>query len=174
MRKPLNRRRIVPMIATALCGAFAATGCTTATAGTPGPASGLSPGTDVFAGMNACRVLDQLLAGQGFDPGENKSARNECTANKSRYGGYSLALDPVQGLADFRENNPGAAQIRINDRPGLYIYDTGFQLCALAIEITEQSRVLVIASMINSPQDQTCHNAKSLAERLEPSLPTPP
>ncbi|NIH84439.1 DUF3558 domain-containing protein [Amycolatopsis granulosa] len=170
----MNLRRAATLIAAAVCAAVTATACATTVTGAARPASGLRPGTDVFVGMDACRVLDQLLAGQGFSPGEKERSTNGCTASKYGFGSYALVLDPVQGLEVFRTRYPGTSEISINDRRGLYFYDPRFQFCALALEVTEQSRVLVLASAIKSGQDQACQNAQGVARRLEPLLPTPP
>ncbi|MDQ0378083.1 hypothetical protein [Amycolatopsis thermophila] len=100
--------RINILVATAVTGVFgialSLSACTSTVTGTASPAASASTGTtptnsDVFAGLNACQVLDQLNAGQGFEPGRNISARNQCNATKPGFGSYALALDSVQGLS---------------------------------------------------------------------------
>ncbi|GAB3570263.1 hypothetical protein GCM10027445_23470 [Amycolatopsis endophytica] len=52
----------------------------------------------MFAGLNACQVLDQLVAGQGFNPGENKT--NDAVANTSVNGRQAMKADiPLGGCA---------------------------------------------------------------------------
>src|SRR5690242_11373883 len=65
--------------------ALALAGCSNTTPGTASPSTGASgtsttstANANVFSALNACQVLDHLLTGQGFDPGENISRRNEC------------------------------------------------------------------------------------------------
>ncbi|NIH84662.1 DUF3558 family protein [Amycolatopsis granulosa] len=152
---------------------FAAAGCTATVAGTASRASETSSQQrpDVFAGLDACRVLDQLNAGQGYEPGENKSRRNQCNATKSGVSGNSLALDPVQGLDEFASRNKDVVSISINGRAAMQApIPTGG--CAIAVEVTDHARALVLMTLSTGPDDpQACVDAKALAERLEPLLP---
>ncbi|MEV5297080.1 DUF3558 domain-containing protein [Amycolatopsis methanolica] len=128
----------------------------------------------MFADMNACQILDQLNAGQGFERGRNISKRNECTASKYEYGANGLALDPVQGLAEFRQTDPGASEITINGRKALEVFGE-IGGCAIAVEVGPHARALInvnMASPRNNPQ--ACPDARSLAERVEPLLPRVP
>ncbi|WP_228684864.1 DUF3558 family protein [Amycolatopsis thermoflava] len=150
--------------------------CTSTVAGTASPASGASPtaSADVFAGLNACRVLEQLTAGEGFGPGENISRRNECDVSKSRFGSYGLALDPVQGLREYRETNDAVTDVSVNGRNALQA-DIPTGGCAIAIEVGEHARALVQVALVTSPRDpQACVDAQALAEKLEPLLPKVP
>ena len=155
------------------CLAFATTGCTSTVTGTASPASGASPtaSADVFAGINACQVLDQLVAGDGFDPGENKSRRNECGATKPGVSTYGLALDPVQGLREFSETNDAVESTSVNGRDALQA-DMPVGGCAIAIEVGEHARAMVQVSLATGPDDpRACVDARAFAERLEPLLP---
>nr|WP_208407125.1 DUF3558 domain-containing protein [Amycolatopsis granulosa] len=157
--------------------AVAVAGCTSSVAGAPAPAPATSPAgpteknQDVFGGLSACQVLDQLNAGQGFRPGENISRRNECTATKSGFGGIGLALDPAQGLPEFRASDPSATEMSINGRRVLQAH-TLAGTCSVAIEVGQHSRAMVTVTMASSHDDaQACSNAQNWAERLEPLLP---
>ncbi|GHE93504.1 hypothetical protein GCM10017786_27840 [Amycolatopsis deserti] len=167
--------RIVQAV-TGACLALATAACTSTVTGTPSPAAGASPTVhaDVFAGLNACRVLEQLTAGQGFGPGENISRRNECDVSKSRFGTYGLALDPVQGLREYREANDAVTETSVNGRDALQAaIPTGG--CSLAVEVGEHARAMVQVALISSPRDpQACVDAQALAEKLEPLLPKVP
>jgi len=147
-------------------------GCTTTVTGTASPAPSSSvPNTDVFAGLIACQVLDQLVAGEGFNPGENTSRRNECGATKPEFGAYGLALDPVQGLREFAETSDGVVNRSVNGRAAMEanIPSGG---CAIAIEVGEHARAMVQVALASGPRDpQACVDAQALAERLEPLLP---
>ncbi|NIH81626.1 DUF3558 family protein [Amycolatopsis viridis] len=152
---------------------FAAAACTATVAGTasPAPETSSQQRPDVFAGLNACRVLDQLNAGQGYQPGENKTRRNECDATKPGVKGNALALDPVQGLDEFAARNKGVVDLTINGRRAMQA-DIPTGGCAIAVEVGEHARALVLMTLATGPDDpQACVDAKALAERLEPLLP---
>ncbi|MFD4196157.1 DUF3558 domain-containing protein [Amycolatopsis thermoflava] len=121
--------------------------------------------------MNACAILDQLNAGQGFGPGRNISKRNECTATKSEYGANGLALDPVQGLQEFLETDPGATETSVNGRKALEAKGSSGS-CTVAIEIGPHARVLADVVMASPDDDhRACSEAQALAARVEPLLP---
>ncbi|WP_431903504.1 DUF3558 domain-containing protein [Amycolatopsis thermoflava] len=157
----------------ALTGVALATACTDTVAGTAAPAAGATTtaSADVFAGLNACQLLDQLNAGQGFNPGENKSARNQCVAVKPGWGSFALALDPEQGLSEFATANTGVVNTSINGRNAMQAQTTTGG-CALALEVTEHARVLVIATLSDTADSiQACPDARTFAEKVEPLLP---
>ncbi|GAB3576130.1 hypothetical protein GCM10027445_39710 [Amycolatopsis endophytica] len=170
-------RRITQALAAVAGVVLALSACTSTVAGTASPAPGASsdPTTsDVFAGLDACRILDQLNAGQGFNPGENKSARNQCVALKSGFASYALALDPVQGLSEFAATNTDPLAISINGRDAMQA-NTPSGGCAIAIGVGEHARALVVATMVRFEENaQACPNAKAFAERVEPLLPRLP
>ncbi|MDQ0377247.1 DUF3558 domain-containing protein [Amycolatopsis thermophila] len=157
-----------------VCAAIAATGCTSTVSGTPAPAMSGTPTSadagDPFAGMVACRVLDQLNAGQGFNPGDNISRRNECTATKPGLGSDGLALDPVQGLAAFKQINPESIDIRVNGRKALQ--EQNPLGCTIAFEVSDHARVLAQMAMSQPERNaEACPLAHDLAERVEALLP---
>ncbi|WP_235716329.1 DUF3558 domain-containing protein [Amycolatopsis sp. ATCC 39116] len=152
-------------------------GCTSTVHGTPSPATSGIPtsanANDPFAGLVACQVLDQLNAGQGFNPGDNISHRNECTATKPGLGSNGLALDPVQGLAEFRETDPDATETTVNGRKALEVQNA--LGCTVAFEVSEHARVLAQMAM-SQPENnsQACPLARDLAARVEALLPKTP
>ncbi|MDQ0378087.1 DUF3558 domain-containing protein [Amycolatopsis thermophila] len=155
------------------CLALVATACTSTVAGTasPAPTTSTTKQADVFANLNACRLLDQLNAGQGFNPGENKSNRNQCIATKPEFATYGLVLDSVQGLTEFAVTNAGVVNTSINGRNAMQAgIPTGG--CVVAMEVGEHASALVLVTMSDAGQDaQGCPNAESFAERVEPLLP---
>ena len=156
------------------CLAMTATACTDTVAGTASPASDVTPSStnaDVFAGLNACQLVEQLTSGQGFGPGENISRRNECDATKFDFATYGLALDPVQGLTEFAAANDSVVNLSINGRNAMQAnIPTGG--CAIAIQVTEHARAMVTVSMSRYSQEaEACPNAKTFAEKVEPLLP---
>jgi hypothetical protein len=121
--------------------------------------------------LNACQVLDQLLAGQGFDPGKNQNKRNECTTSKLNFGAYSIALDSTQGIADFATSNAGATQTAVNGRKAME-FEPSPGMCVYALEAGQNARALAISNMASSTANaRACPSAKQLAEKLEPLLP---
>lgn len=170
------RHALIVVLAGAVLASTACTNPTTRNAGqasasTPTPAPSASR-RDVFGEMNACQVLDDLLAGQGFEPGENKTRRNECGTLKPDYGGYAIALDPVQGLAEFVVTDPGAVSTKINGRNAMQAPTGIYGGCAIAIEVSAHARALVVATMSYSEnQPMACPAARELAVKLEPLLP---
>ncbi|WP_246256968.1 DUF3558 family protein [Amycolatopsis anabasis] len=132
------------------------------------PAASSAGNQDVFAEMNACEVLDDLLAGQGFDPGVNKTSRNECNTGKIDAWAVGLALDPVQGLAEFTKTDPNATSTDINGRRALQSAKAGGN-CDIAIEVAEHARAVI--GVTAGVHDDGCPIAKQYAEKLEPKLP---
>ncbi|WP_020416563.1 DUF3558 family protein [Amycolatopsis sp. ATCC 39116] len=169
-----NIVRIAQLVSGA-CLLLAAGACTSTVVGTASPApTSATASADVFAGLNACQVLEQLTAGEGFGPGENISRRNECDVSKSGFGTYGLALDPVQGLREYRETNDAVTEVSVNGRNALQA-DIPTGGCAIAIEVGEHARALVQVALVTSPRDpQACVDAQALAEKLEPLLPKVP
>lgn len=99
---------------------------------------------------------------------------DEGSASKYEYGANGLALDPVQGLAEFRQTDPGATEMSINGRnaPEAFGEIGG---CAIAVEVGPHMRAVInvnMASPRNNPQ--ACPDARELAERVEPLLPKVP
>ncbi|NIH86170.1 DUF3558 family protein [Amycolatopsis granulosa] len=152
------------------------TACTSTVSGSPSPAPVVPPisrpgSSDVFAGLDACRLLDQLNAGQGFNPGENKSRRNQCTASKLDFATYSIALDATQGLREFAATNTGVREISVHARKAMEA-DISTGGCAVAVEVADRALALVLVTMARGSEDaQGCPNARSFAEKLEPLLP---
>ncbi|WP_435121559.1 DUF3558 domain-containing protein [Amycolatopsis thermoflava] len=166
--------RIVQAVAAIACLAMATTACTTTVPGAAVPApTSSAANADVFAGLNACQVLDQLTAGEGFNPGENKSRRNECGATKPEFGTYGLALDSVQGLREFAENSEGVVETSVNGRNALQA-PIPLGGCAIVIEVSEHARAMVQVSLSSNDDQQACVDAQAFAEKLEPLLPKVP
>ncbi|WP_084143773.1 DUF3558 family protein [Amycolatopsis taiwanensis] len=159
------------------CAVLALTGCSGTIAGTPTPvtsssaASTSTSGADIFANLNPCQVLDQVLAGQGFNPGERKTTRNECGALKPGLGTYGLALDPVQGLVEFTQTDPSAVKIDVNGRNALQA-TTQTGGCTVAIEVSAHARASVDVHLSRTTDlSVACSNAVQFAQQVEPLLP---
>ncbi|GLY68770.1 hypothetical protein Atai01_53890 [Amycolatopsis taiwanensis] len=167
------------MSLTFVAATLVATGCTNAmdgtaspsTTGAAGASSTKSGNADAFGTMEACQVLDQLLAGHGFDAGERISARNECHASKFDFATYSLALDSTQGLTEYRAQNPGATMTSINGRTAMQATpEEG--MCEFALDVDQHARALATVTMARAKDaTQACSNAQQYAEQLESLLP---
>ncbi|TVT31543.1 DUF3558 domain-containing protein [Amycolatopsis rhizosphaerae] len=175
--------RAIRFLAATSCVAVVLVGCSSTTSGTPMPLTSIagpstsgpdtsSTSANVLANLNACQVLDQVLAGQGFNPGENKSRRNECGALKPGYGDFDLSLDPVQGLAEFTRTDLDAIKIDINGRNAMQATEELGGGCSVAMEVSAHARAVVGVTMSSPSQDSlACSNARQLAQRVEPLLP---
>ncbi|WP_243859190.1 DUF3558 domain-containing protein [Amycolatopsis arida] len=167
-----SRRQIAGVVLTA-CTVISACSPTENGSAVPIPIehSTTAPGNDVFAGLNACRVIDDLLDDQGFNPGENKTARNECVASKLEYGGIGLALDSTQGIAELAKRSPDAVELKINGRKALQTPTNIGTGCAVALEVDQHARAMVTVSPVGSSDLDACAEARRYAEELEPKLP---
>jgi len=170
----VTRRTVaISAVASAL---LAVSACSTTVTGTPSPeprATSSSPSAgEALNALDACTVLDHLLAGQGFDPGVSKTARNECHASKLEYGTLSLALDPSQGLAEFEASADAVTQFDLSGRRAVSGVPAGPGTCAVVLEVTEHARAMAGATMLAPErQAQACPAARELATALEPLLP---
>jgi hypothetical protein len=114
-------------------------------------------------------LLDALVDGQGFDRGENKTARNECVTGKEQYGAVSVALDPTQGLSEFKQRHPQANRILINGRDAMeFSESTGTCIVAVAVGNSQSARINTVS--VDTEAD-FCPEARKYAEELEPKLP---
>lgn len=174
----ISRTSTVSFAAFVTAAAVVMTGCYTTMAGSASKPTEPTPtgttgtvNSNPFGTLKACQVLDQLLAGQGFAPGDNQNARNECTTSKIDFGAYSIALDPTRDLTDFEATNAGTTQTVVNGRNAMQAKPTR-GMCVYALEVGQNARALVLANMADPRQGaQSCPSAKQLAEKLEPLLP---
>ena len=117
-------------------------------------------------------MLDQLLAGQGFEPGDRISRRNECDAVKPGYGTAGIALDPARGLAESQAEEPHSAPTEINGRRALVGTFTGAGTCDVVLEVGEHARASAAVVLVDpAAYAQACPAARELATALEPLLP---
>ncbi|WAL66970.1 DUF3558 family protein [Amycolatopsis cynarae] len=173
-----KKRGAVAAVVLVIAGMQAIAGCSSTVPGRALPtplvstASSRTGATEpnVFGGLDACQVLDQLLAGKGFDPGAKQSASNACAANKSSYR-YQVEFDPEWGLADFANTYRNTVKTVINGRNSLQSNYPYPYICRYALEVARHSRAVV--EVLTSPHEsaEACPDAKQFAEVLEPLLP---
>ncbi|OXM74644.1 MULTISPECIES: DUF3558 domain-containing protein [Amycolatopsis] len=142
------------------------TACSTTVSGRPTPAPRTtSEAPTPLDALNACTLLDQLLAGQGFTPGQRIGVRNECGATKPGYGSVSIALDPERA-------DPPGTPFDVNGRKALIGQFTGPGTCEVVLVVTEHARASATVVLLSGDlQDEACAAAEDLATSLEPLLP---
>ncbi|WP_284750225.1 DUF3558 family protein [Amycolatopsis sp. RTGN1] len=131
-----------------------------------------------FAGLSACTVLDQALAGQGLPqavPGV-ADPNNTCKINRPTSGttpGLVVGLI-LQAGASYRDNvnNPAqASEGTVNGRPAIEeqepLHVKG--QCAVRFQVRD-SRALMSISF-GSDTAGACQQAKDIAPKVEPLLP---
>ncbi|MFD9894617.1 hypothetical protein ACFWY9_35170 [Amycolatopsis sp. NPDC059027] len=134
-----------------------------------------------FAGMNQCTMLDQLLAGQGFQPatpslGDPKRA---CSANKPITDTEpaivaGLGLYPGQKINENLQNPSQAKPGKINDsgRPVVMepepLHSRG--QCQINLQVATNSHANV-GMTSGTDTERACKLVQGLAEKVDPLLP---
>lgn len=175
----------VPVAFAALVLGFCLTACTTMVGGQPSPSS---PGStansttadpsDPFAGMSACIILDQALAGQGFPqavPGV-ASPQHSCHAFKPT-SGDTPPLDiglVLQAGGNYRDNvnNPAmASDGKVNERPAIEEQEPlkVKGQCAIRFQVRDSRALLSLT--YGSDTANACKQIENLAPKVEPLLP---
>jgi hypothetical protein len=125
--------------------------------------------------LKACDVLDEALEGQGFKPAvaEKAGGDNGCDTNKSQFGTVGLALQPDLGIDDLNADPSKQYTGKINGRPSIQIRDGvgSSGNCAIAIEVTENSRALLSSVLSSGTTDEACAFVTEVAKKVEPQLP---
>ncbi|MFD8495009.1 DUF3558 family protein [Amycolatopsis sp. NPDC059657] len=160
-------------------------GCSPTTSGTPEPTPSPGAGSGsksptatqgVFGDLKACDLLDKGMESRGFTPSKPDQAGgpNSCFSEKSGYGEVSLSLHSGLGIKDF----PALDQSKIfdgdlNGRPAAEIHD-GVRAegdCMIAMAVGEKNRAIVNGALNTGTTAEACDFAKSIAKKIEPSLP---
>jgi len=165
---------------------LALAGCTSATTGNASPASddvGAPPTTagrvvsdDWWKSANVCGLLDQAAASHlGFpNPGRpdiNSAAQNSCDWDSGNGQNAGIVLTG-QRYNDLSANGGQLSNVSINGRPGEQDAGSGGNgSCDLALQATDGSRALIIATVIPGTADQACQLAQGVAHAIEPKLP---
>lgn len=180
----IARRVSVAFAALAL--GFGLTACTSTVGGQANPSSTDStPSTSTaadpanpFAGVDACTILDQALAGQGFPPGVPAvaAAEHSCRTSKPTSGdtpGIDLGL-VLQAGGNYRDNvnNPDkASDGKVNGRPAIEEQEPlrAKGQCAIRFQVRD-SRAL-FSLTFGSDTAAACKKIEELAPKVEPLLP---
>ncbi|MEC3975075.1 DUF3558 family protein [Amycolatopsis sp. H20-H5] len=141
-----------------------------------GSASPTSDPSNPFASMDPCKLLDQVLAGQGYEPATPDIAdpKRSCGTKKGAIQGQlGLALQAGQKIDDNIANPAKAAPAKINGRRSVQekepLGDHGD--CTIGMEVQSNSRALVLFNSSSKTTDEACAAAQDLALKVEPLLP---
>ncbi|MCR6484273.1 DUF3558 family protein [Amycolatopsis sp. OK19-0408] len=180
----MTARRAPVALATLALG-FCLTACTSTVGGQANPSStGSTPTSttadpaDPFAGLSACTILDQALAGQGFPqavPGV-AAPEHSCRTSKPTSGdtpGIDLGL-VLQAGGNYRDNvnNPDkASDGKVNGRPAIEEQEPlrAKGQCAIRFQV-RNSRAL-FSLTYGSDTATACKKIEELAPKVEPLLP---
>lgn len=177
--------RRVPVAVAALALGFCLAACTSAVGGQATPSS---PGStanstsadpaDPFAGMSACTILDQALAGQGFPQAVPTVASPEhsCHSFKPTSGdtpGLDLGL-VLQAGGNYRDNvnNPTkASEGNVNGRPAIEEQEPlqAKGQCSIRFKVRDSRALMSLA--FGSDTAAACKKIEELAPKVEPLLP---
>jgi hypothetical protein len=141
-------------------------------ASTPAPSSGNSD--NPFADMNACTVVDQVMAGQGFPPAQPSAADRfrSCASNKPGDANVGVALQDNAGYDQSIPDPSKTSRGHVGPRNAIIERDPigAAGQCVITIEVKPNSRVLVSLSG-NSPTEQACERVTAIAVKVEKLLP---
>ncbi len=175
-------RYVIPLLLAAPI--FVLAGCKTESSGNPtpvppapssGPQTTSATGGNVFGDLKACDLLEPITSAQGFDAAvaETYESDNGCGASKPRYGTVATYLVPNQGVAGMKPDGGQLTQTKIGDRDAVEISGSGGKgVCAIGISVSENARATVTLGLSNGgTNEQSCADAKVIAEQIAPKLP---
>ncbi|MEU4517637.1 DUF3558 family protein [Amycolatopsis sp. NPDC024027] len=166
--------------------ALALSACDSKVGGTPqaaGTSSSNAPttkpsgggGDNPFAGMDPCKLLDQVLAGQGYAAAKRSDAdaAHNCDTKKTDYGVIGLALQPGQSINDIVTAPGKAVTGDVNGRPAVQERDAlgGTGSCDVSMEVKPKSRATVLVTLQTAGTDEACQVANDVSTKVEPLLP---
>src|SRR5262249_42223896 len=132
-------------------------------------------GSDPFADLNPCTLLDQALKDESYKPAAPSSGdpKHACDVDKPSFGGVTLVLQAGQTY-DSSIGDPSKAHSgKVNGRASIHIREhlgsTGD--CDIQMEVKPGSRAVVIVSVVSGKTDEACTYAGSAATKIEPLLP---
>ncbi|SNR68764.1 Protein of unknown function [Haloechinothrix alba] len=130
---------------------------------------------EVFAGVESCDLLDDVLRGEDFPPGEESTAggENACQSSKSEFAAVGLNLQSDYAYDELSYAPEKIFPGDVNDRPANQVREAiGAEgSCDVSLHVEPNSRAIVSVSLRESDTDEACAFVEELAERLEPMLP---
>jgi len=134
-----------------------------------------SAGSDPFASLSPCTLLDQALKDEGYPAAAPNSGdpRHACEVSKPVYGGVGLQL---QAGRNYKENIGDPSKGRtgdVNGRPAVQVKERLGSKgdCEIFLDVSPNSRAIVLASLVNRNTDEACIYAGQEATKIEPLLP---
>ncbi|MEU4251203.1 DUF3558 family protein [Amycolatopsis sp. NPDC026612] len=155
-------------------------GGTPQAAGTPSssPTSTTATGgssDNPFAGMDPCKLLDQVLAGQGYPAAKRSDAdaAHNCDTKKTDYGVIGLALQPGQTINEITTAPGKAVTGDVNGRPAVQERDAlgGTGSCDVSMEAKPKSRATVLVTLQTAGTAEACGVANDVSSKVERLLP---
>jgi hypothetical protein len=162
---------------------LALSGCASQVTGTP-QAGATSAGNTTaathsnenpFADLNPCKILDQVLAGQGYSAAKRSDAdaAHNCDAKKADYGVIGLALQPGQTIDETVADQSKSTAGDVNGRPAVQERDAlgGTGGCDVSMEVKPNSRATVLVTLQTAGTDEACRLVNDVSVKVEPLLP---
>ena len=180
--------RCTPAVAAAFAAALVLAACTSQVEGqatpssTPTSSASSTPPSDPanpFAGLSACKILDQAMSGLGLPaatptvayPGISCAISTNTSGNTP---GTDLALSLQAGRKyDANINNPSKASTGfVNGRPSIEEREplTISGQCGINIEVKPSSQAVIVFSS-GSDTERACKTIEGYAAKIEPLLP---
>jgi hypothetical protein len=156
--------------------------CDSKVSGTPqaanAPTTGSSGTTsdNPFGEMDPCKLLDQILASQGFAAAKRSDAdaAHNCDTKKPDYGVIGLALQPGQTVEQIITDPSKAVTGDVNGRAAVQERDAlgGTGSCDVSMAVEPNSRATVLVTLQTAGTDEACRLANDVSTKVEPLLPT--
>ncbi|WP_394360417.1 DUF3558 family protein [Amycolatopsis sp. SB7-3] len=160
---------------------LAVSGCTSEKTGTPTTTAATSsrpvtstPAEGIFGDLKACDLLEPVTSAKGFGPAapEDYQSDNGCRANKPRYGTATTYLVEDAGISDLKPDGGQVTETTVAGKKAVEVSGGGGKgNCLIGISVTEKSRATVSVTLSSGTNEQSCADAKDIAEQIAPKLP---
>ncbi|WP_409495739.1 DUF3558 family protein [Amycolatopsis sp. cmx-11-12] len=133
-----------------------------------------APDKGAFDGLKACDLLEPITSEKGFGPAapETYQSDNGCRANKPRYGTATTYLVENAGISDLKSDGGQSTETSVAGKKAVEIAGGGGKgNCLIGISVTESSRATVSVTLSSGTNEQSCADAKAIAEQIAPKLP---
>jgi hypothetical protein len=179
-RSTSRRRTVLASLATLSL----LTACSSPVGGNPSAASSppassssstsSSAGSDPFANLSPCTLLDQALKDEGYPAAAPNSGdpRHACEVSKPVYGGVGLQLQAGRNYEDIGDPSKGRTG-DVNGRSAVQVKERLGSKgdCEIFLDVRPNSRAIVLVTLVNRNTDEACTYAGQEATKIEPLLP---
>jgi hypothetical protein len=139
------------------------------------PATSGGNSSNPFGDRDPCKLLDQVLAGQGYAAAKRSDAdaAHNCDTKKTDYGVVGLALQPGQTINQTITDPSKAVTGDVNGRAAVQERDAlgGTGSCDVSMEVKPNSRATVLVTLQTASTDEACQLANDISTKVEPLLP---